>query len=236
MKIPPLFRRRQIWVPTLWSWLILLVAGGVLVTSAGGHLSFFLAPNQPVGAHVLVVEGWMDAIELDGGIEAYRSGGYERVVTTGGPIEGFERIDASQTYAERSRNYLVRHGVPADSVIAVPAPASLQNRSFLNAVMVREWVSQSGLAIDALDVFSSGVHGRRSWLLYAMAFDSPMRIGILSGRPSNYDLDGWWRTSIGTKEVLGETIAWIWTKLFFHPGPRGSQDELWAVPKDGTTH
>jgi len=233
MKVPRLVRRRHVWVPTVWSWLILLVAGGVTLTLAGRHVSFFLAPNQPVSARLLVVEGWMDAAELDAAIAAYRSGGYQQAVTTGGPIEAFERVDATTTYAERARGYLVRNGLPTGSVTAVPSPASPQDRSFLNAVMVRDWVTRSGLAVDALDVFSSGVHGRRSWALYRMAFGSPVRVGILSARPSNYDLDRWWRTSAGTKEVLAETIGWLWTKVFFHPGRRGTEDELWGVHETG---
>jgi hypothetical protein len=33
-----------------------------------------------------------------------------------------------------------------------------RNRSYLNAVMVHEWAAQSGVTLDALDVFSSGPH------------------------------------------------------------------------------
>lgn len=231
MKLPPLFRRRRVWVPTIWTWLLLLVAISASLTFAVRHISFFLAPNHPVHARLLVVEGWMDAQELDQAAATYRSGGYERIVTTGGPIDEFEHVDPTASYAERARSYLVRSGLPTASVLAAPAPASAQNRSFLSAVMVREWATRSGLAVDELDVVSSGVHSRRSWLLYEMAFGAPVRIGIVSVRPSNYALDGWWRTSTGTKEVLAETIAWIWTKAFFHPGPRGSHDEMWGMPK-----
>jgi hypothetical protein len=84
----------------------------------------------------------MDAEELDQAIAAYRSGGYERVATTGGPIDEFEHVDSTASYAERARSYLVRSGLPTASVVAVPAPASAQNRSFLSAVMVRagDWI------------------------------------------------------------------------------------------------
>jgi len=30
-----------------------------------------------------------------------------------------------------------------------------------------------------------------------------------------------------------ETIGWIWTKVFFHPGRRGTEDELWGVHETG---
>lgn len=231
MKVPALFRRRQLWVPTALGWLLLLLACGVALVVAGRRVSFFLSPSQPVGAEarLLVVEGWMPALELDDAVAAFRGGGYERVVTTGGPIEEFDGA-STQTYAERARSYLVRQGLPSERVIAVPAPRSAQDRSFITAVMVRDWVAQSGLAVDALDVFSSGVHARRSWRLYRMAFGPAVRIGILSARPSHYELGSWWRTSLGARDVITESVAWLWTELFFHPAPRGSHDEMWGPP------
>ena len=143
---------------------------------------------------------------------------------------GFERLEF-ESFAHSARDYLLRRGLPADSVIAVPAPASAQDRSFLSCVMVREWAKQDGFAVEALDVFSAGVHGRRSWLLYRKAFGPGVRIGILAARPSEYDPEHWWRTSAGTKSVLSETISWIWTELFFHPGAVGSHEEKWGASR-----
>lgn len=234
MKRPALFRRRHVWVPTIWSWLLLLVASAWIALFALRHVYAFLAPSQPVAARVLVVEGWMPTDELAQALRLNGLGDYERIVATGGPIESeneLERLGA-KNYAERARNFLVRHGVPGDRVVAVPAPASAQDRSFLNAVMVREWVAGSGLAVDALDVFSSGVHSRRSRLVYRLAFGPGVRIGIVAATPTSYDPAAWWRTSSGAKEVLGESIAWLWTELFFHPGSPGSHEERWGVTAD----
>jgi DUF218 domain len=229
MRFPALFRRRHVWVPTVWSWLAVAIACGVAGMSAVRGVYPFLAPRAPVGARVLVVEGWMPVEELQQAARACADGHYERVVATGGPIENELEHPDAETYAERARNFLVRLGVPSDAVVAVPAPASAQDRSFLNAVMVREWVARSGLSVDSLDVFSSGVHSRRSWLLYRMAFGPKVRIGIIPATPSTFDPKAWWRTSAGAKEVLGETIGWLWTALFFHPGPPGSPEERWGV-------
>jgi hypothetical protein len=231
MKRPALFRRRHVWVPTLWTWLILLVAGAAAALFAVRHVYAFLAPSEPVGGAVLVIEGWMPTDELDQAIRAFFDGPYKQVLVTGGPIENErerERAGAS-SYADEAREYLVRRGLPSGSVVAVPAPASAQDRSYLNAVMVREWVARSGLPVDALDVFSSGVHSRRSWLLHRMAFGPGVRVGILAATPSSYDPQAWWRTSAGAKDVLGESIGWLWTELFFHPPQRGSPEERWGV-------
>ena len=218
LKLPALARRRQIWVPTVWGWLILLTVVGVAKWVAVLQLYSFLAPTQPIGGQVLVVEAWMPAFELDQAVDVWRRGHYERVITAGGPIENAFERDTGTSYAERARNYLVQRGLPESNVIAVPSPRSGEDRTFHNAVTVRDWALRSDLALDSLDVFSSGVHSRRSWLLYRMAFGSQVRVGIFAATPSSYDPQAWWRTSAGAKEVLTEAIAWLWTELFFYPG------------------
>jgi hypothetical protein len=192
----------------------------------------FLATTQPVGARLLVVEGWLPQPELDQALALVRAGGYERVVTTGGPIDNaFDRCVADN-YAERARAYLVQRGLAEGAVVAVQAPASAQDRSFLSAVMVREWAARAGLAPDALDVFSSGVHSRRSRAVYRLAFGPGVRVGIFAATPSRPDPERWWRTSAGVKEVPSEALAWLWTALFFHPGEPGTHDEKWGVAPD----
>ena len=231
MRRPVLVRRREVWIPTVWGWLFILIVGAGTLVLAGRHAHSFLAPNQPSGAHLLIVEGWMSASELDQAVDGFRDGGYERIITTGGPIEpGLGRSDHA-SYAGLARDYLVQRGLPGISVTAVPAPASGQDRTYLSAVMVREWLEQSGLAVDAIDVLSSGVHSRRSWALYRVAFGSRVRIGILAARPISYDPDGWWRTSVGAKTVMSEALSWIWTEVFFRPGEPGSHEEKWGVPQ-----
>ena len=229
VKFPALFRRRHVWVPTVWMWLALATACGLTALFALRHLYAFLAPNAPVGARLMVVEGWMPVDELDQALRAYQRGHYEHLVTVGGPIiDPYEHRETG-SYAVRARDYLVKNGVPGEAAVAVPSPASAQDRSFLNAVMLRDWVAGSGMKLDSVDLFSSGVHSRRSWLLHRLAFGSQVRVGIMAATPITYDPDAWWRTSAGAKEVLGEALSWLWTELFFRPGQPGSHEERWGV-------
>ena len=145
--------------------------------------------------------------ELDQAITRFHTGSYNTVITTGGAIPASLYRHESTTYAGLARDYLVRRGIPSDSVTAVPAPESAQDRTYLSAVMVRDWLTQSGRKIDAVDVFSSGVHSRRSRAVYRLAFGPAVRVGIIAARPSAYDPDAWWTTSTGAKTVLSETIA-----------------------------
>jgi hypothetical protein len=192
----------------------------------------FLALNQPVGARVLVVEGWMEPEGLDQAIAAFRSGHYERVVTTGGPID-WPRLNGPTTFAERAASYLKQHGLADNIVTDVSAPKTAQDRTYLSAVMVREWAQRTGLAVDALDVFSFGTHARRSRLLYRLAFGPSVRVGVLAARPSEYDADAWWRTSTGTRDVLDQAIGLLWVKCFFRPARPDSDKEHRAIPRIG---
>jgi hypothetical protein len=225
-----LLRRRTFWVPTIWGWLVMLAAGAGASLAAAFGVHGFLATNDPVHARLLVVEGWLAPAALEQALDAFKTGGYERIATTGGPIDNAPEFCPYGTWAQRAAEWFKQRGVPESALATVDAPASRQDRTFLSAVMVREWAKEAAPGLAALDVFSSGAHARRTRLLYRMAFGPDVAVGILAARPDNYDPDHWWASSIGAESVLGETLKLAWSKCFFWPGPPGSHDERWAVP------
>lgn len=232
-----LFRRRQVWLPTLWGWLLLLAVGVGGALLLAWNLYDFLAPVDPAkgpggkGARLLVIEGWMAEEDLDQALEEIRRRDYERIVATGGPIESWKELRTYGSFAALCAAYLREHGADPAKVVAVPAPASAQDRTYLNAVMVREWAAREGLSLDAIDLFSSGAHARRSRLLYQLALGDSVEVGVFAARPALWDGDRWWETSGGAKATLGEAFSYVWTKLFFRPPPPGSHEERWAVPR-----
>jgi DUF218 domain len=226
-----LFKRRQLWVPTLVGWLLLFVLVATTCAIGGRYIHSFLSPQAPVpAARLLVVEGWLTENELKQAIVAFRAGHYERIITTGGPMEAWPEMFGNTNYADLAAHYLKTHGLENADVIAVPAPASAQERTFLSAVKVRDWLNAQNMQIGAVDVYSGGVHSRRSQMLYRMAFGPSVAIGILSARPSEYDQAYWWKTSAGAKGVIGESISVIWTVCCFYPPKPGSHEESWGKP------
>jgi hypothetical protein len=197
-----LFRQRQVWMPTISGWLFLLIIGAVTSILLANNLYTFLAPNEPMGAHVLIVEGWLTPEELDQAMEAFKKGKYERLVTTGGPVSGWTGISQDTNYAELAADYLEHRGIRHDLIAAVPAPKSAQERTFLSAVMFRESAQRLGITLDAVDIISSGPHARRSRLLFQMALGPKVRVGVLAARPSEFDPDAWWRTSKGVEQMV----------------------------------
>jgi uncharacterized SAM-binding protein YcdF (DUF218 family) len=221
-----LYRKRQIWLPTLWGWLLLLTFSCILCVFGARNIYTFLAPNDPVDARVLVVEGWLAPKELDQAVLTFKMGSYTRVVTTGGPTDWPETKYGN--YAQMAADYLAQHGIPRDLIIVVPAPPSAQERTFLSAVMLRESAQKSGLKLGAINLFSSGAHARRSRLLFQMALGPSIRVGVFSAKPVNYNPEAWWRTSEGVESIIFQSIGLVWVKCFFWPGSPGSLQELWG--------
>jgi uncharacterized SAM-binding protein YcdF (DUF218 family) len=221
-----LCRKSQIWLPTIWGWLLLLIFILALCVFGVRNIYTFLAQNDPVGARILVVEGWLAPKELDQAVQTFKVGGYTRVVTTGGPTDWPETKYSN--YAAMAADYLAQHGVPRDVILVVPAPPSAQERTFLSAVMLRESAQRLGIKLEAIDLFSSGAHARRSRLLFRMALGTKVIVGVLAAKPESYDPEAWWLTSKGVESIVFQAIGLVWVKCFFWPGPPGSQQELWA--------
>ncbi len=221
-----LYRKSQIWLPTLWGWFFLLSFVSAVCVFGVRNIYAFLAPNDLVGASVLVVEGWLAPSELDQAVQTFKIGGYTRVVTTGGPTVWPETKYGN--YAAMAADYLAQHGVPRDMILVVPAPQSAQERTFLSAVMLRESARRLGIKLDAINLFSSGAHARRSRLLFQMALGHKVRVGVLAVKPEGYNPEAWWLTSNGVESIVFQSIGLVWVKFFFWPDPPGSPRELWA--------
>lgn len=67
-------------------------------------------------------------------------------------------------------------------------------------------------------------HGRRTRLLYQKAFGRRVEVGIISVHNPDYDAKRWWQYSEGVREVLGESIAYLYAKFSFIPPRRGDWD------------
>lgn len=229
LRVPRLVRRREIPVPTAFG---LLVAGTVAALVAFATLRGihpFLAPTAPVGGGVLVVEGWAGDPGFAEAARRFATGRYERVIAAGGPIERDSPVAAAHSWAEFAGHALALRGIPADRLDVVPAPASAQDRTYLSAVRVRDWLATHAPDTQQLDVVTLGPHGRRSRRLYQLAFGDAIRVGVVSATPTTYDPARWWSSSEGAKSVLEEVVGWGWSHCCFTPGVHGSQEEEWGA-------
>ena len=147
-----LVRRREILLPTPVGWLLLLAVFAIAATLLGRALPDLLTVDERLargpdgrGAKTLVVEGWLDARDLDQALPAIRSGRYQQVLTTGGPIESWNDVSEWKTYADRAAAHLAGRdiGLPIN---AIAAPPTEQDRTYRSALSVREWARNTGSA------------------------------------------------------------------------------------------
>ena len=212
-----LFRRKEVWVPTLRGWVLLLIVG-----IAAGLLAItttvpFLAPVQPKGNGILIVEGWLPDYALEQAKQVFERRSYRLMIVTGIPIDHGLHISVEKDYAQLARGILRDLGMDPELIVPVSCTNVPRNRTYATAQAARLWLDQSS-APGPVDVFTLGVHARRTWLLYSMALGDRYPVGIISGADQRYDPDRWWTTSSGVRTVMSEVIAYLYAKLFFYPG------------------
>ena len=229
--MPALVRRRQVWLPTWQGWLVLALLVAATALLGATRIVGFLTPQEPApGARILVVEGWLEQADLRLAIAVFEGGRYERILTTGGPVESWDDPPGMVSSAERAAAFIAAHAPAGTKVTAVPAPASAQDRTYLSAVVLREWARAQGLALDAIDLFTAGVHARRSRMMFAQALGPSVGVGVLAAAPRHWDAERWWTSSHGAKTVIGESLGVAWTVCCFRPAPPGSHAERWGPP------
>ena len=214
----PLFIRKER-LGLSWRGRLLLAAivllGGIIFLK-GVHP--FLAVTHREQTNILVVEGWVNHYGIDGALQEFKTGHYGQVFTTGGPLEGMGKSSSIYgTEAYQSAALLRKAGMPADSVQSVPALYVGKDRTYNSAVAFRNWLQEHNLQGQSFNVLTEDAHARRTWLLFREAFGKSARIGIISVPNPDYDAKHWWRTSEGVREVIDESIAYVYAKFFFWP-------------------
>ena len=178
----------------------------------------FLAITNRVDTEYLVVEGWVPNYALEESMAEFKTGHYKMMFTVGAdPLTGvnIEKGDSVATEAFKRLKWL---GMNPDSVQAVPAHIKYRNRTFESAVALRRYIEENHLPVTGLNVVTLGAHARRSRLLFEEAFGDQARVGVISVDNREYDPKRWWKYSEGVREVIGESIAYVYARFFFHPG------------------
>ena len=206
--------RRECWTLSRLTKLLLLGAALAFVLLIRWQAHPFLAVNHPVKPEVLVVEGWMPLQTLNQAAAEFQRGRYRRLLIVRSSDDQAENYFASREYNENVASLLTRYGVPGESVDTLFWPVAQRDRTYHAALAVRDWFTQNGIAVNYLNVATVGPHARRSWLMYRKAFGETTTIGIIALDDKTYDPKHWWRTSKGAREVLVESIAYVYAKLF----------------------
>ena len=175
----------------------------------------FLAVNAPVRGGVLVVEGWAPDWAMEEAAAEFRQHHYDMLFVTGIPIERGVHLCEYKTYAELGAATLLKLGLGTNVVQAVPTPGVRVDRTYASAAALKRWLREHGMAATRLNLITSGVHARRSRLLYQKAFGKGVEVGVMAAPVKEYDAGGWWRSSAGFRLVIGETLAYGYARVLF---------------------
>ncbi len=216
--IRSLVARKERWGLTSRGWITLTLAVVLMGWWLVLDIHPFLAVTHRVPARILVVEGWIHIYGVDAAVKEFKAGGYDRVLTTGGPVEGMGNSSSIyDTDAYQSAGLLKKAGMPAEVVTSVPSRFAGRDRTYNCAVALREWFRENDPQVTAINVFTEDAHARRTRLLFQEALGPGIKVGIISADNPDYDAKHWWRSSAGVREVIDESIAYIYAELFFWP-------------------
>lgn len=197
----------------------MLIGLGTIIT---GVLTIypFLAVTQRVNTKMLVMEGWVHTFAAQGAMTELKNGGYDRIIVTGGPVRGNGGYTTDyDTSAHVGAGQLKALGVPASHVQMVPSHTLGRDRTYHSAVALREWLVAHEIKLASINVVTESVHARRTRLLFSEALGPAVKVGIIAVPDPDYDANHWWKYSEGVRDVIGEAIAYVYARLFFHPPP-----------------
>lgn len=178
----------------------------------------YLAVTEREDTHYLVVEGWAHQFAARVAAAEFKSGTYQKVFVTGLPVEGSGEYGSdSDTEAYVGAGLLKRAGVPEEFIQRVPRRKVDRDRTYGSALALRALFEAQGLHVQSINIVTEAPHARRTQYLFQKALGPDIKVGIIAAQNPDYDPRYWWRYSEGVREVIGETVAWLYAVLIFHP-------------------
>jgi hypothetical protein len=175
----------------------------------------FLAVNHPVGKGILVVEGWIPERTLAESIHVFNSGGYQYLVVVGGPITETGRASGHlTTYADLAASRLEQLGFDTKKLIKINVPGVSSERTLTGAMYVQNWLQRSGSHLCCVDIFTAGVHARKSWILFRYGLGGSYRVGIIAGPEVSFDPKYWFVSPTGIWIVARNSAGYLYYKFW----------------------
>lgn len=216
-----LVERRERWGLTAKGKLLATLVVGLFACGFVFGAYDFLSVNDGGAGEVMVVEGWIGGRRIDSAAQAFKHGRYKCVVVVRDINAGGDKWSTGSWKADYIASDLVQQGVPKEVVHALFCPVARRDRTYHCALAARQWLSEQGMAVRSVDVVTCATHARRSRLLFEKAFGSGVKIGVIAIEDPSYDPGRWWASSAGVRDVVGETVAYLYARLLFWPGGEG---------------
>jgi len=128
-------------------------------------------------------------------------------------VRGARFGKAFATYADYASNKLVEFGLDREVVTSVPYFKNSYQSTRASFQALREWLENSPAGIQAVNVYTVGVHARKSFILCRKTLGAGMAVGVISAPPKNYAPKRWWLSKIGIRLVFKNFVGYLYAML-----------------------
>lgn len=210
-------KKKEKWVATwfgnLLKVLILILFIFIFIKS----IHPFLAQTKAVESKILVIEGFIPDFAIEASKSIFMEGAYELMIITGKKKLKGALADEFENDGLQSAATLAKIGFDTIKIKIISIGDDVRkDRTYATALAVKKWLQQSGKP-GTVNVVTLGNHARRSHLLFEKAMGDDFTVGIIAIEDIRYDPDKWWRSSMGFRSVIDETVAYIYARFFFYP-------------------
>jgi hypothetical protein len=212
-KIWGLIEYKPQWTLTFQGFLVMFLTIVGIIGVFLSQIQPFLAYSSPIKADALVVEGWINDDGLKAAIAEFQQGHYQLLITTGSPLSKGYYLAQYKNFAELSAATAIALGFAPDQLVSIPTPKVKSDRTAASAATVKKWLSTSDTNIRSINLYSSDVHTRRSWLIFKRILAPDIQVGAIAYPSPDYDPKHWWTSSEGVRTVISETIAYLYARL-----------------------
>ncbi len=89
----------------------------------------------------------------------------------------------------------------------------IKDRTYASAVTFRQWLLNSNLKVQSINLYTFDVHARRSWLIFKEVLAPKIKTGVIAVKTRDYEPNNWWSSSEGVRSVISEAIAYIYARF-----------------------
>src|SRR5579872_3124903 len=205
--------RKYCWVPSARAWLVMLMIAALAAWGVFWQLAPFLAITERVPSEVLVFEGWCPPSLCKQTAAEFQGGHYKHLLLLRPVLNVPDRFESGRYSADYMANLLLQDGVPKSELTVLTPFVAKKDRTYHSALDAKQWLEKNRIPAQSIDVATDGPHARRSRLLYQKAFGIQVKVGIIAMQDPMFDTTNWWHGSEGVREVVGEAIAYGYSRF-----------------------
>ncbi len=210
-------KKKERWVATWFGNLLKILVFLLIIIFFVKSIHPFLAQTKPIESKILVVEGFIPDFAIEASKSIFYEGQYELMIITGKKKLKGSYVDEYENDGLHSAATLAKIGFDTTKIKVISIGDDIRkDRTYATAQAVKQWLQKSGKS-STINVVTLGTHARRSHLLFEKALEEDFMVGIIAIEDIRFDPEKWWRSSMGVRSVIDETIAYIYARFFFYP-------------------